>query len=216
MANKSPYTLRQPELLHFPDREGRIWQGCSRTWLSSEDRRKTGSATAAAQLAYLSTTQMALSPLYPHTRRSAEALAAYMETLSLHFPADRGGLTSPHTFITGIRAFAAQRGRILHTRELDVPRFRIARPSFSQCAAFLRTGLSANCPIAFLSLSRGRTLHLENREWVLITALEEQTAGRFLCTVLKDGRARAVDLQLWYQTTRAGGMMVYFLRDNAT
>ena len=90
-------------------------------------------------------------------------------------------------------------------RELDIPRLRLARPTMDQCAAFVRSALSADQPVAWLNLHSGAVEALDDWHWVTIVALEERRDGTELCTVLDGGKEYTADLRLWFQTTRLGG-----------
>ena len=77
-----------------------------------------------------------------------------------------------------------------------------------QCAAFLRSALSADTPVAWLNLHHGEVEHLDDWHWVTIIALEERSDGTLLCTYLDSGRERTADFRLWFQTTKLGGGLV--------
>ena len=64
--------------------------------------------------------------------------------------------------LLGSAAFAAQKGLTLPMRELDIPRLRLARPTMDQCAAFVRSALSADQPVAWLNLHSGAVEALVN------------------------------------------------------
>ena len=74
-----------------------------------------------------------------------------------------------------------------------------------QCAAFVRSALSADQPVAWLNLHSGEVEALDDWHWVTIVALEERRDGTELCTVLDGGKEYTADLRLWFQTTRLGG-----------
>ncbi len=170
-----------------------------------------GAVAAAAQFSYLAATRPGFSGLCPAAPKDKDSFSDYIETVGKSMSTDRKGLCTPYLYKSGVLSFAAQHSCALFVRELDIPRFRLARPSFSQCAAFLRAGLAADCPVAFLCLSGGRSPLLENRQWVTLIALEEQPTGQALCTVMTGSQKRVIDFRLWYQNAKAGGGLVYFV-----
>ncbi len=207
-------TLARPELFSLESEKGRTYRGAKQEWYDEQRQCKgaCGPATAAVLLAYLAQTRPALAPLYPSCGRSVDDFTGHMEQVwDSVTPGKRG--CSLRLFTLGLEAFAGERQCPLHIRQLDIPRFRIMRPTLSQCIAFMRTALAADCPVAFLALSGGRVSRLENGEWVPIIALEERDGGQVICTILKDGRERNIDFCLWYQSSGAGGGLVFISKE---
>lgn len=209
------YVLSRPDLFDLETESGSICHGARQEWYPTEWQRKAGCGplTAATILSYLSHTRPGLSVLYPSGSRSQAEFVGLMERVWEHMTPGRLGVNSLHMFTNGVASFAGARHCILHTRELDIPRFRLARPTFSQCVAFLRTGLSADCPVAFLNFSRGKVPYLESWHWVPVIAMEQQSSGPVICTILNDGKERKIDFRLWYQTSRTGGGLVYIPKE---
>ena len=131
-----------------------------------------------------------------------------MEELWQHVTPGKHGVNAPRLFSKGLRSFGASKEVELPLRELDIPRFKLARPTVDQCAAFLRSALSADAPVAWLNLHHGEVEHLDDWHWVTIIALEERSDGTLLCTYLDSGRERTADFRLWFQTTKLGGGLV--------
>ena len=205
------YSVRRPEVLTVTEAGGKTYRGANQEWYPTEwqQRAGCGPTTAAMLLAYLAATRPELRELYPSGRMDKESFTAFMEEVWQFVTPGRRGLNSNHLFVSGVTDFARERGIDLPVRELDIPRLRIARPSYDQCAAFLRTGLNADCPVAFLNFSRGRVANLDSWHWVPILSLEERSNGQALCVILDGGRERIIDFRLWYQTSRGGGGLVY-------
>ena len=111
--------------------------------------------------------------------------------------------------VRGLESYAREKGLELPIRELDVPALKSARPTVGQCAAFLRTALAADSPVAFLNLSHGLVKELDSWHWVTIVGLEQHGDGLMQTTILDGGREYAVDFRLWFQSTRAGGGLIY-------
>lgn len=212
------YTLTRPELFTVVPEDGKPCRGAHKEWYTTEWQQKEGCGpvTAATLLAYLACTHPDLQALYPSGSWEHADFTRFMEEVWSCMTPGKRGLNSLRLFKQGISAFAAQRHCVVHFRELDIPRFRIARPSFSQCAAFIRTGLAADCPVAFLNFCRTAPDEPDICHWVPIIAMETLSSGEVICTLLNQGEEEHIDLRLWYQTSRVGGGLVYLLGDTAT
>lgn len=209
------FQITRPELMTIELGEGKTCRGANQDWYGDDWQRRAGCGptTASMLLYYLAATRPELHALYPSGSRDQKDFLALMEKVWGHVTPGKLGVNSLHMFTSGITSYARERQCTLHIRELDIPRFHLARPSFSQCAAFLRTGLSQDCPIAFLNFSHGLVPHLESWHWVPIITMEERHGGRVICTILDDGREREIDFRLWYQTSRTGGGLIYVTRE---
>lgn len=210
------YELTRPELVTIQMEDGTASRGADQEWYATEWQRKAGCGPAAAAvlLSYLSMTRPEARALYPSGSLKQKDYTDLMEQVWGNMTPGKKGLTSIRMFTGGIRSFARERQCLLPTRELDIPRFRIARPSFSQCAAFLRTGLTADCPVAFLNFSGGEVENLEDWHWMPVIALEERCGGQAVCTILNHGREQEIDFRLWFHTTRTGGGLLYVPKEN--
>lgn len=205
--------LSQIERFDFSVPSDKSGRKTAPVWYPVDEQRKfsCGAVAAAMQFSYLAAIRPGFSGLCPNLPKSKASFMDYIETVSKSLPTDRKGLCTSYLFKTGALAFAAQQSCNLYVRELDVPRLRLARPSFSQCAAFIRAGLAADCPVAFLCLSGGRSPLLENRGWVTLIAMEQRPTGQAFCTILTGSRKRIIDFRQWYQNAAAGGGLVYFV-----
>jgi hypothetical protein len=157
------YEISRPEFFTVELGDGKTCRGADQEWYQDEWQRKAGCGptTAATLLAYLSATRPELSALNPSCSCCQADFLRFMEEVWEHVTPGKLGVNSLHLFSDGVKSLAREHHCAVHIRELDIPRFHLARPSFSQCAAFLRTGLSADCPIAFLNFSRGLVPHLD-------------------------------------------------------
>ena len=186
------------------------WMGADQEWYADEWQRKAGCGpTTAAMLAtYLAQSRPEYRPLYPSGSWEKGDVVALMEAMWSHATPGKKGVNTLHLFTKGLSAFAAERGVSLPLRTLDVPRFRLARPTVDQCAAFLRSSLDADCPVAWLNLHGGGVPGLDDWHWVTVVGLEEQSGGPLLCTFLDGGAEHTADFRLWFQETKLGGGLV--------
>lgn len=208
-------TLTRPELFTLTE-DGSAWRGADQMWYAEEEKQKAGcGATVAAHLArYLAGTRPECRVFYPSGNQTRAEFLALMNETWRYITPGRLGVHTLRMFRKGLTAFAADRGVVLPVRELDVPPLlRVARPTADQCAAFLRTALRADCPVAFLNLSSGRCEKMERWHWMTIIEVEERPEGPIFCTVLDGGREIKVDFRLWLITTRLGGGLLYIPRE---
>lgn len=207
------YAIGSPELFTIVDGD-RAWRGADQEWYEDGWQRKAGCGptTASHLVSYLAEVRPGWTSLYPsHSRRKDDFLALMKEMWTFVTPG-RMGVNTLHAFTRGIEGYAREKGVELPVRGLDIPAMKAARPSVDQCAAFLRTAISADSPVAFLNLSHGQVQELESWHWVTVVGVEEHEDGQLLCTILDAGRELTIDFRLWFQTTRAGGGLIYIQR----
>ncbi|NCB63857.1 MAG: hypothetical protein EOM52_09665 [Clostridia bacterium] len=204
------YGITDPEILTICDGE-RSWRGADQEWYGEEWQRKAGCGPtcAATLLRYVAEKRGGWEALYPAASREQTDFLALMDEVWKHVTPGKMGVNTLHIFTRGIKAYAAEKGVKLPVRELDIPALKLARPTVDQCAAFLRTGLSSDSPVAFLNLSAGEVKELDSWHWVTIIALEEHSEGPLLCTILDGGKEITVDFRLWFRTTGRGGGLIY-------
>ena len=87
-----------------------------------------------------------------------------------------------------------------------------SRPSVSELIEFVRAGLAADCPVAFLNLTRGRVKNLQAWHWITITSADLEEGSLMACAS-DEGKKNCFDLKLWYLSTRMRGGLVYFTAD---
>ena len=151
------YSLIHPDLLTITEGE-RTWRGADQEWFGDEWQRKAGCApTAAAMLvSYLAQTRPPCRPLYPSGSWERMDVTALMDELWAHVTPGKKGVNTLHLFTKGFAGFAAQKGVQISLRTLDIPRFKLARPTVDQCAAFLRSALEADGGLAQPAQRRGQ------------------------------------------------------------
>lgn len=119
------------------------------------------------------------------------------------------GLNSVARFQEGMDRWLMDQCSVLRTRGLEVPGAREKRPALAEVAAFIRAGLGADSPVAFLNLHPGELSNLENWHWVTLIALYEEPEGGLYAEAIDNGRLLLLDIGLWLNTTRQGGGFVY-------
>jgi hypothetical protein len=120
------------------------------------------------------------------------------------------GLNRVELFSEGVVAFAASRNLLLIPHVFAVSgKHNPDRPPVSALLAFVRDGLTADCPIGFLNLSRGREKKLQDWHWISIISANFKT-DQLTARASDEGIMREFDLRLWYLSTQMRGGLVYF------
>lgn len=203
-------SLTHPELFTLAEKK-RSWRGADQKWYEDKKRQEAGCGPVAAVhlVTYLADVRPGWEKLYPSHSRRKHGFVKLMDEMWGSITPGRLGVNTLHKFTRGLKAYGRGKGMDLPVRDLDIPPVKAARPTVDQCTAFIRAGLRADCPVAFLNLSRGAVRELESWHWVTIIGIEEQAGGAILCTLLDGGREYPVDFRLWFQTTRLGGGLLY-------
>lgn len=204
------YSLIHPDLLTITEGE-RTWRGADQEWFGDEWQRKAGWRAYGG--GYAGELSGADPPPLPAALSLRELGADGCDgpdgrAVGCHVTPGKKGVNTLHLFTKGFVGFAAQKGVQISLRTLDIPRFKLARPTVDQCAAFLRSALEADSPVAWLNLHSGEAEGLDDWHWVTVIGLEEHSDGPLLCTVLDGGREITVDFRLWFRTTKLGGGLV--------
>ncbi len=208
------FSLSETEFFCIEGKDGATY-GADPAWYPNQPQRKSGDGAAAAAnlVSYLATTRKDCAPLYRGEPGNPKKLLGLMSDLWNFIPPSRPGVNPTYAFLRGLEDYASSRRVPLAVRDLDIPPLRVARPSFGQCVSFLRGALQAECPVAFLVLSRGKETRLPGWQWVNVISMREMDSGRVLCMVLTRGVALEIDFRLWYDTTRLGGNLVYVSKE---
>ena len=178
-------------------------------WYSLPWRQRAGCGptTASVQMAYLAALRPSLAALCPLKEREQETFVTYMDKVWEYVTPGSHGLNRVEMYTDGVARFCGERGVKLVPRALEVPTGE-ERPGFDRCVSFIRAGLEADCPVAFLNLDNGEVEALDKWHWVLLSVLEEGDAGT-LVTVVDNGNTFSIDLKLWYDTARDLGGFVW-------
>lgn len=206
-------SVSHPEFMTITDSQARqSYFGGAQEWYSFEWGRIAGCGPtcAANLLAYLALTRPALRDLYRGRSRDRIEFLRHMEEIFPFVTPGPMGLNRVELFSKGVVAFAASRDVLLTPHVFAVTGNRNpGRPPVSALVAFVRAGLAADCPLAFLNLSRGRVKNLQNWHWVSITSVDIET-DQLTARASDEGIPREFNLRLWYLSTQMSGGLVYF------
>jgi len=199
--------LLRPDHLHFSCPGSGVLFGCDQDWFRGFWQRKAGCGpcTGANLLLYLSRSGRLSLPMEITDRGSFLSL---MERSWEYLTPTVMGLNSPYLMQKGLDAFLKSLGSAMKSRVLNIPAEEDLRPSLEKAEAFIRKGLTENCPVAFLNLSNGDIAQLESWHWVTVIGLEG--TGKDADLVIYDnGHQLRVNLSHWLRSTRRGGGFVY-------
>jgi len=200
-------TIAFPEYLQLPFKGGAPHYGCDQDWFRGFWQRKAGCGpcTGANILYYLARGGRLRLPVAVD---SQDGFLSLMEHSWAYLTPTMMGLNSPALMQKGLDALLSLQGSGMKSQALEVPAEPERRPSAGTAEAFIRSGLAADSPVAFLNLSNGEVPQLENWHWVTVVGLSG--AGEdALMDIYDNGRRLSVPLGLWLRTTKRGGGFVY-------
>lgn len=202
----SKYAIHNPEYLHIHDKDGSFAYGSDQEWYPTLWQRRAGCGPTTASNIVL----YFLQKQNPRTMYREDALVVMQEMWKLVTPGIMGvHLTSQ--FTRGVDAYLPSLPMALAAKELKIPKAKGQRPSLASVADFLAASFTADCPVAFLNLSKGSLTNLYEWHWVTIVGMEQdREGGRVLATLYDDSQIWEIDLGLWLETTSRGGGFVSY------
>lgn len=206
-------SISHPELLTISDENTNTsFFGADQEWYSAEWSRKAGCGpTCAANImAYLALSRPELRSLYGYENMSHSNFTSHMEDIFRFVTPGPLGLNRVEMFSSGVTAYAESKGINLTPHVFEVQSNMLRnRPDVSQFINFTQTGLSSDCPLGFLNLTRGRVKNIQAWHWITITAADIGE-NSLIAYASDESKKISFDLRLWYQTTRMSGGLVYF------
>ena len=201
-----PVALQQVELFLLSNAPTRVW-GANQIWYKTEFKRRAGCGpTVGSHLTwYLSRTRPELAALCDEGAGSKEGMLVQMDEMWNYITPGRRGVNSTTMFTDGALRFAQDRGCALEARVLEIPPFHCRRPSNEEVAGFLLQALSADAPVAFLNLSNGALINLDNWHWVTLVGLDP---AAMRATIVDQCHKFDINLDLWLRTSVGGGGFV--------
>ena len=200
-----PTFLLHPERLDLTGPDGTVTHGADQDWFPDlwQQRAGCGPNTAALIFRYLAQQRPEFSPLCPERGADWAAFAAHMCRVWDYVTPRSHGLNRPEYMAEGMAAYGRAVGVPLTPTLFSFPSARTKRPGWEQLRSFVAAGLEADCPVAFLNLDNGKIRQLDRWHWVTLIGLEGDVAS-----VVDNGNAFTMDLNLWYATTRTRGGFV--------
>lgn len=189
-----------------------IFCGSDQEWFATERQRLTGCGPSAAAniLFYIERKEN-----NDCCGRDRADLLSFMEEAWQTVTPQKNGIPSTALFQEKVDQYAKLHRKQFYYSVLDVSSQQSKRPSLFKVIGFIRQGLRADVPIAFLNLDHGIEENLESWHWVTIAGMtyseNEQVVQVFICD---EGITKLINLKLWLETTVQGGGFVYFLPDS--
>lgn len=189
-----------------------IFCGSDQEWFPTERQRLTGCGPSAAAniLFYIERKENA-----GCCGKDRADLLIFMEEAWQSVTPEKNGIPSTSLFLEKLEQYAKLHNRKFQYSVMNVLPQQSERPSISEVIGFIRQGLKADIPIAFLNLDHGAEETLESWHWVTIAGMtcseDGQTAQVSICD---EGITKQINLKLWLETTVQGGGFVYFLPDS--
>lgn len=206
-------SILRPEHLSVTDAQtGKVYFGGDQAWYANEWHKMAGCGpTCGANVtAYLAHTRPEMKPLYAYDAMSVDAFARHMEEIYAFVTPGNMGLNRTEMFWEGIVRFAKSRNVALTPHVFDVSgNMARNRPPVKALADFVRDGLSADCPVGFLNLTKGRVKNIQGWHWITLFNAQVDDDTVFACAS-DEGKEVCFDLKLWYLSTRMRGGLVYF------
>ena len=209
-------SILRPELMTITEEETQSTTfGGDQDWYADEWRRRAGCGpTCAANVAaYLALTRPEMRALYAGEDMLKSQFSSHMEEMYSFVTPGNMGLNRVEMFTQGMEDFARSRGVSLRAHVFEVHgNMHKSRPPVSELIEFVRSGLAADCPVAFLNLTRGRVKNLQAWHWITITSADLEDGSLAACAS-DEGKVNCFDLKLWYLSTRMRGGLIYFTAD---
>lgn len=197
--------MLHPEWLDLTGPDGTICHGADQDWFPDAHQRRAGCGptTAALIFHYLARQRPEFSPLRPEWGTDRASFTAHMCRVWDYVTPRSHGLNRPEYMAEGMAAYGQAVGVPLSPTLFSFPSARTKRPGWEQLRAFVAASLEADCPVAFLNLDNGKIRQLDRWHWVTLIGLEGNTAS-----IVDNGNAFTMDLNLWYATTKTRGGFV--------
>lgn len=206
-------SVLHPEVLDIAEENvPHTYFGGDQEWYADQWHRNAGCGpTCAANVtAYLALTRPELRGLYAGEDMRRSLFAAHMEEMYKFVTPGNMGLNRVEMYTDGVADFAASRGLSLQSHTFEVHgNMRRERSPVEALAEFVREGLAADCPVAFLNLTKGRVKNIQAWHWITITSADISDTS-LSAYASDEGNQICFDLRLWYLSTRMRGGLIYF------
>ncbi len=209
------YSIKNPRYLQLVSDNGQFVLGCNQDWYPATWQRRAGCGpTTAANL------------LIYHQRSGRFAVRDRLETTSdaldlmqrvwHHVKPTAMGVHTPGIFQQGLKGLFSEMTEELHGLQINlepvsllIPRRHVLRPRQSEVIAFIRQGLMADSPVAFLNLHNGSIRRLDRWHWVTITGLDDTDESQVMIEICDNLQQFKISLTEWFYSTTLGGGFVY-------
>jgi len=205
------FSIKHPEAFIIKSITGIKSYGGNQSWFPKYWARKAGcGATSAANImAYLAETRAEFAKLYEQKSKSKEDYIRHMEVLFDYVKPGPMGVNHVDKYIKGVNQYVKSKGLYLKTNLLSVDKETKDNRTKKELAEFSQKAMELDAPIAFLTLSRGSELRLQDWHWITITSVQIEE-NHIWAIASDEGMERKFDLLLWYLTTGMHGGLIYY------
>ncbi len=205
-------SIQHPESFIIKENLNREAFGGNQAWYPKYWARQAGCGptSAANIMAYLAETRAEYAKLYEQKSRWREDFVRLMEVLFDYVKPGPMGVNHVDKYISGVHRYAKSRGLFLKSNVLSVERESIGNRNKKDLEEFVQKAMEEDAPIAFLNLSRGDEIQLQNWHWITITSVKIEE-NHIWAIASDEGKKRKFDLLLWYMTTGMHGGLIYFV-----
>ncbi len=204
-------SIEKPELLRITDSvEHKIYFGADQAWYAKAWNREAGCGPTCASniTAYLAQTRDNCKELFQPESLERRDFILHMEEIFRYITPGVMGVNHVDRFTKGITRFAGDRGIELVPRVFSVENCFTKKRNPEELAGFVQKGLSADCPLAFLNLSKGEETRIQGWHWITIISADIREDS-IIAAASDEGKEIEFDLRLWYLTTRMHGGLIY-------
>lgn len=205
-------SIKTPDILYiYESLEDVTYFGGNQAWYEKRWNKDSGCGpTCAANItAYLAMTRDNIRNLYPGSEMVQLEFANHMEEMFHYITPGPMGVNSLDKFINGFMRFLNEKNVNLTPYVLSVDMLSLKKRNWKELQEFVIAGLKADCPLAFLNLSKGEEKRLQGWHWITITQarVEEDDV---IAYASDEGKKIEFSLKLWYLTTKMHGGLIYF------
>lgn len=197
--------LQMPERLQQATADG-VFYGFSQDWYTDEWRQRAGCGptTATCLLAYC----LGRDGDWP-SGMDRRQIRYCMDNLWEYVTPSYGGLYKTRWMADGLRRYLAAREISRYAVEmLAISVLPAYRPSAAAVVEFIRAGLEADSPVAFLNRHAGNETEIDGWHWVPIVELDtDSETARAVC--YDEGIRKSFAPAAWNRETLLGGGLVY-------
>lgn len=209
------HALLHPQYLTLLNDSGDAVTGCNQDWFRSTWQRRAGCGPTTATNLLIYHQRSGRIQMQPQLMTTSDA-ADLMQKVWQHVTPSALGVHTPGIFHQGLNSLFAEMNAELSTLPCNLKpvslmihrRLRL-RPPLIEVVDFIRDGLQADSPVAFLNLHNGSIQKLDRWHWVTLTALSEADPRRPAVQVCDNLNTFVMDIGEWLKTTTLGGGFVY-------
>lgn len=205
-------SIKNPEILNiYNPLDNKTYFGGDQEWYHKKWNKESGCGpTSGANItAYLALTKGHLRKLYTGDSMEQKDFTSHMEVMFRYITPGPMGVNSLDKYINGCMDYVKEKEVSLTAKSLSVDMFSFKKRDIKKLEEFVVEGLSANCPLAFLNLSKGEEIKLQSWHWITITQARIENDD-IIAIASDEGKKREFSLKLWYLTTKMHGGLIYF------